>query len=152
MENKKIINATIVVYNNIKFRSKSELACYKRLEESGLNFSYETEKIVLWEGFKPSSVLIYYPNKIKAGSYNRELILQEGKIRNITYTPDFIVTKGNYKIYIEYKGNPNDSYPRVRKMFLKYLESKKDGINYIFIEPHNIRQVKQAIDIINNLK
>ena len=149
-DNKKIKNATISEYNGIKFRSKNELSCYKKLEAAKLDFSYESEKITLWEGFK-SSIPIYAPNKIKVGKFSKNLESQTKKHISITYTPDFIVTKGDYKIYIEYKGQPNDTYPIKKKMFLKTLEDRNDGIKYIFIEPHSQRQVLQAIDIINKL-
>ena len=150
--NKKIKGATSTEYNGIKFRSILECSCYKKLELSGLDFLYESEKIVLAEGFYPS-VITYYPNKIREGKYSKDLFLQNSKIRSITYTPDFIINKDNYKIYIEVKGNPNDSYPRTRKLFLSYLEDKQQNeeLTYMFFEPHNVRQMLQAIEIIKKL-
>ena len=151
-ENKKIRGATPKEFNNIKFRSILECSCYKKLLESGLKFSYEKEKIILQEGFNPS-IPIYYPNKIKAGTYAKELTLQSNRIRSITYTPDFIIFKDNYKIYIEVKGNPNDAYPRTRKLFLNYLETlnKNKASKCMFFEPHTVKQMQQTIDIINTL-
>ena len=151
MENKKIKGAKISEYNNIKFKSSLECSCYKKLELSGLEFSYESERIVLWEGVKPQSVKIYYPRKIKAGKYDRNLELQTRTLLNITYTPDFVINKNNYKIYFDVKGKENDVYPIKKKMFLKTLEERNDGINYLFFEPHNIRQMLQAIEIIKKL-
>lgn len=150
-ENKRIKGARTVLYKGITFKSNLEYQCYKKLEDSNLNFSYESEKITLWEGVKPGNVLIYYPNKIRAGKYEPNLSLQPKSLIKITYTPDFIIKKGKYKIYFDVKGKENDVYPIKRKMFLKYLNSKKDGVKYIFFEPHNIKQMIQAIDIINNL-
>lgn len=151
-ENKKIKGATPKEYNNIKFRSILECSCYKKLLESGLKFSYEKERITLQEGFYPA-IPIYYPNKVKAGTYAKELTLQNSKIRSITYTPDFIVFKGNYRIYIEVKGNPNDAYPRTRKLFLNYLNTlhKKEALKCMFFEPHTVSQMLQAIEIIKKL-
>ena len=40
-KNKKISNATELEYEGIKFRSKLEVYCYKRLKEEGLSFKYE---------------------------------------------------------------------------------------------------------------
>ena len=151
MENKKIKGAKISEYNNIKFKSSLECSCYKKLELSGLEFSYESERIVLWEGVKPQSVKIYSRKKIKAGKYDRNLELQTRTLLNITYTPDFVINKNNYKIYFDVKGKENDVYPIKKKMFLKTLEERNDGINYLFFEPHNIRQMLQAIEIIKKL-
>ena len=121
MENKKIKGAKISEYNNIKFKSSLECSCYKKLELSGLEFSYESERIVLWEGVKSQSVKIYSPKKIKAGKYDRNLELQTRTLLNITYTPDFVINKNNYKIYFDVKGKENDVYPIKKKMFLQTL-------------------------------
>lgn len=150
-ENKKIIGAKEVIFEDIKFKSRLELACYKRFKEAGLDFSYEPEKVILWEGFKPSSIRIYSPKKEGRGSYRGNLELQEKKLLNVTYTPDFVVTKDKCKIYLDVKGMPNDTYPIKKKLFLRVLEERNDGYTYLFIEPHNIRQITQAIEIIKNL-
>ena len=92
-ENKKIKGAKEVVFEDIKFKSRLEMACYKKFQEAGLNFSYEPEKVILWEGFKPSSIQIYSPKRAGRGSYRGNLELQEKKLLNVTYTPDFVVTK-----------------------------------------------------------
>lgn len=151
MENKKIKGAVVTTYNGIKFKSKLEESCYKKLEAAGLNFSHESEKITLWEGVKLQNTLVYAPKKIRIGKYGSTLELQTRALLNTTYTPDFIVNKGNYKIYFDVKGKENDTYPIKKKMFLKVLEERNDGLNYLFFEPHNVRQMLQAIDIINKL-
>lgn len=145
-ENKRIKGAHSVEFDNIKFKSALECSCYKKLKESGLEFNYESERIVIWEGLKLQKTKLYIPNKIHR-------ILEEcnKKLLNITYTPDFVVIKDNYKIYFDVKGKENDVYPIKRKMFLKYLEEKQDEWIYIFFEPHNVRQMIQAIDYIKNL-
>lgn len=149
--NKKIRGATSTEYNGIKFRSILECSCYKKLETSGLEFSYESEKITLWEGTKLKETLVYAPKKIKAGKYGHSLELQTRALLNTTYTPDFIVFKGDYKIYFDVKGKENDTYPIKKKMFLKSLEEREDNWKYIFFEPHNVRQMLQAIEIIKKL-
>lgn len=149
-ENKKIHNATKNEYDGIKFLSVLERSCYKKLKEAGLDFSYESEKIILWEGFKPSFYIIA-PKKLRPGKYTKELYEQTKKIINITYTPDFIVIKDNYKIYFDVKGNVNDVYPIKKKMFLKTLEERDDGYTYMFIEPHSVAQMKEAINLIQKL-
>ena len=149
--NKKIKGAVEVSYNGIKFKSLLEVACYKKLEAAGFDFSYEGEKITLWEGVKLQKVLVYAPKKLRAGKCSKTLELQTRALLSTTYTPDFVVTKGNYKIYFDVKGKENDTYPIKKKMFLKNLEERDDGIQYLFFEPHNVKQMLQAIDIINKL-
>ena len=51
--------SNIYNFNNIKFKSRLEVSCYKLLIEAGLNPSYESEKIILWEGFKPLKIFYY---------------------------------------------------------------------------------------------
>lgn len=150
MTNKKILGTKTKIYKNIKFKSTLECNCYKLLENSGLEFSHEAEKTTLQESFKPT-IDIWAPSKVKGINKLTPLLeKQTGTLIKITYTPDFIVIKGNYKIYIEAKGKPNDVYPYKKKLFLHSLELKND-YTYIFMEPHNLRQMKQAIEIINNL-
>ena len=149
--NKKIKGATSIEYNGIKFKSILECSCYKKLEAAGFDFSYESEKITLWDGVKLQNTLVYAPKKIKAGKYGKSLELQTRALLSTTYTPDFVVTKGNYKIYFDVKGKENDTYPIKKKMFLKTLEERNDGVRYIFFEPHNVRQMLQAIEIIKEL-
>lgn len=150
-ENKKILGATVTFYDNKRFLSSLECSCYKKLQASGLDFSHENEKIVLWEGSKLHKTLVYAPKKISNGKYGQFLELSTRALLNMTYTPDFVVTKNNYKIYFDVKGKENDTYPIKKKMFLKTLESRDDGINYIFFEPHNVRQMLQALEIIKSL-
>ena len=150
-DNKKIKGATSIEYNGIKFKSILECSCYKKLEAAKFDFSYESEKITLWEGVKLQNTLVYSPRKIKAGKYGKVLELQTRALLSTTYTPDFVVTKGNYKIYFDVKGKENDTYPIKKKMFLKNLEERDDGIQYLFFEPHNVRQMLQAIEIIKEL-
>ena len=145
-ENRRIKGAHSVEFDNIKFKSALECSCYKKLKESGLEFNYESERIIIWEGLKLKNTKLYLPNKICRilEEYNKKLL-------NITYTPDFVVIKDNYKIYFDVKGKENDVYPIKRKMFLKYLEEKQDDWIYIFFEPHYVKQMIQAIDCIKNL-
>lgn len=149
--NKKILGAKITVYNNIKFLSKLECDCYKLLENSGLLFWYEPETITLVDGFYPNNINIYAPSKKLVGKkikYGKCLSKQTGKIRKITYTPDFKVEKDNCVYYFDAKGQPNDTYPIRKKLFLNYLETLPKDKTYYFIEPHSLSQMKEAINII----
>lgn len=150
-KNIRIKGARGIIYNNIEFRSLLECSCYKKLELSGLNFSYESERIILWEGVKLSKVKLYAPKKLGIGKYSKILEEQKRALLNMTYTPDFIIIKGNYKIYFDVKGKENDTYPIKKKLFLKVLENRQDEYTYLFFEPHNVGQMMQALDIISKL-
>lgn len=140
-ENKKIRNATPYVYNEVHFRSKIEVEVYKILLESGLNPAYETETYVLMQGFKPSTPF-YIRNK-----RTKEFSINNTKIIDWKYTPDFIVRKNNWTFFIEVKGKENDVYPYKRKMFFKLLESME---NVVFLEVHTKRDCLDTINIIND--
>ena len=148
VSNKKVLGATRVLYNDILFRSILEKSCYKKLEESDLVFSYETEKFILWEGCK-LSLLVFAPKKLGPGRFGRFLEEQKRSLLNITYTPDFVIVYKDYKIYFDVKGKENDTYPLKKKMFIKHLQQKLG--KFIFFEPHNVRQMVQAIDLIKTL-
>lgn len=151
--------ASKIVFDNITFKSKLEVSAYKKLKESNLKFSYESERIPIWKGLKiDQNVELYAPKKLGLGKYAKEFsFYPEQTLRDITYTPDFIIELPKYKVYVDVKGKENDVYPLKRKMFLRYLYIKNNSKNqaelssrkFIFFEPHS---VKQVIDMINILK
>lgn len=146
--NKKIINASKSYYDEILFKSKLEVKCYKRLKEEGFDFKYEPDKIVIWDGIKKlDKIKSYIPSK-----KSKALVEYTRALLNITYTPDFVVHIGNNIAYFDVKGKANDIYPIKRKMFLNYLNKLDDGNNYIFIEPHNSLNIEQAISILKYIR
>lgn len=165
--NRKIKNAQITSYNDIKFRSKSEMVLYKLLEKAvddidGLDFTYESEKFILYPSTKHVGIKIYRPSKESYTDNNgkekkkltKDMLLQDGVFRAISYTPDFIITKGNNIIYVDVKGYTNDTYPIKMKMFLGVITQEATihkNKHYMFAEPHNVRQMKQLIQIIKDL-
>ena len=83
-ENKKVKNATVNVYEGIRFRSKLETYTYTKLKQAGIqNIEYEQNRYELLPKFQ----------------YNEE------NVRAMTYTPDFVI---NGNIIIEY-GQVNSS-------------------------------------------
>lgn len=150
--NKKVRGATISISNGVKFRSSLEKSCHNKLLASGLDFTYESEKIVLWEGIKLNHTIVYAPNKIGNGRYSPLIEQQNRALIKMTYTPDFIVTFDHYRIYFDVKGKENDTYPIKKKMFLKVLEERMDGKCYMFFEPHSVKQMIQSIEIIKTIK
>lgn len=147
-ENKKIKNTRSAEYEGITFKSQLEKSCYKKIKEHGLDAEYESERIVLWDGIKLDKVSLYAPKKIRAGKYEKDIQQQTRALRNVTYTPDFIITRGRHKVYIDVKGKENDVYPIKKKMFLKHLEERNDGKIYHFFEPHSVKQMVQTINTI----
>lgn len=150
-ENKKIKNATEVVFDNIKFRSIFEKDCYILLKQEGIKFMYEGKKIILLQGFYPSDQLQVFDLYKPKGS-TKIFGNNTRKILDMTYTPDFYIQMDSVDIYIEAKGNPNDTYPLKKKLFLDYLrkESLETGKKYIFFEPHSKRQMREVIRIIKS--
>ena len=139
-KNKKVRNATAKVYKGIKFRSKLELFTYKKLEDAEIKSLYEKKKYVLQEGFHYSAEC-HEPHKTK-GYVNNEY-----KVRDITYTPDFVDPNGKW--IIEVKGFANDVFPLKWKMFKKHLmQLENPPVLYL---PKNQGQVLQTIELINQL-
>jgi hypothetical protein len=155
MVNKKVRGATPNEYNGIKFKSILERRAYELLTESGLTFEYEPTKYKLLEGFYLRRVVLIEPNsvKVRPGKYkpSKDLYTQTGKIRSITLTPDFEIIKGYHKIILEVKGRENDTYPLKKKLLLSILDEEPDDFIPIYIEVHSIYQIKQAIQMINEL-
>ena len=79
--NKKVINATEVIINGVKYRSKLEARCAQILKENNISFEYEPLKIEYIPKFE------YYGEKYRAAFY----------------TPDFLVDN---KYILEIKGFP----------------------------------------------
>jgi hypothetical protein len=138
--NKKVRNATSKVYKGIKFRSKLELFTYKKLEEASIKSLYEKKKYVLQEGFHYSQQC-YEPHKTKGYVENTY------KVRDITYTPDFVDPNGKW--IIEVKGFANDVFPVKWKMFKNHLMQLEDPpVLYL---PKNQGQVLKTIELIKEL-
>lgn len=140
-KNKKVQNATAKVYKGIKFRSKLELFTYKKLEEEGIKALYEKKKFILQEGFH-YDMPTYEPTK-KDGYVD----VSHKKIRDITYTPDFVDPNGKW--IIEVKGYANDVFPIKWKMFKDYL-MQQENPPVLFL-PKNQGQVLQTIELIKQL-
>ena len=151
--NKKIKNATVREYDNVKFKSILEVSTYKTLIEYGFKPEYEKHTYVVWTGFIPK-IPFYTKNKFKRKNHNIE-VLSANTVRDnrpldsITYTPDFVFTYNNKTIIIECKGFSNDVFSYKFKMFRKYLQTVY--INDSF-EIWEIFTKKQLIELINNLK
>lgn len=157
--NKKIINATPLTYDNIKFKSKLEAMCYKTLKEEGITAKYECDTYILFEGFDPH-IPFYTKNKFKGKDKNiivltANTVIDTRKVKSWEYTPDFYFEYNNYAIYIETKGFYNDVARYKTKLFRKELEdlqAKNPARSYEFWEIHTRKQLLDCIKHIKNEK
>ena len=118
--NKKVINATEVTINGVKYRSKLEARCAQILKENNISFEYEPLKIEYIPKFE------YYGEKYRAAFY----------------TPDFIVDN---KYILEIKGWKTDTYRYKKKLVLLKLLKDNNYTKYRFFEIKTITQLKQWI-------
>jgi len=135
--NKKIKGAQKVKIDGHEFKSRLEMHTYLLMKEAKLPFGYENETFVLMKG-NVTDVKTIVDGKFK----------RFNKMRDITYTPDFIVNTEFSKWFIDVKGFPNDVYPLKKKMFLTYLSQGIHGKHYYFIEPHTLKEVREMINLI----
>lgn len=121
---------------------------YKTFKDAGFNIQYEPCKYVLWRGFKPT--IPFYNRKKKSKHSNvTALKLDNKKLMDTTYTPDFQFKHKGYIIIIESKGLETDSFMIKKKLFRQYLENNVP--NSIYFEVFSKVHVQQAIEIIKNL-
>jgi len=121
--NKKVLNATPLTVDDIKFKSKLEVYTYRRLREEGFNFSYEAKSWIIQEKFE----------------YIGE------KIRPITIKPDFVDFEK--RIIIEVKGFATDIYTLRLKMFKRFL-----SVNKCEYKIYHVKNQKQVEELITQLK
>ena len=145
--NKKIRNVTPLEYDGIKFKSTLEKNTYKIFKESGFDIAYEPFTYTLWRGFKPT-IPFYDKNK-----KTHNLILNNKKIIDIKYTPDFVVIyPPNIMAFVEAKGMENDVFYIKKKLFRSFLERQyAEGYTQfypMYFEIYSVRHIAQAIDII----
>ena len=144
--NKKVKNAKPCFYNNIQFKSRLEMYCYKYFLNKGVKLQYEPIQYTIVDGFKPNTK-IYTPSNRKG---KKVLKLNTSKIRPITYTPDFVLETPSTLVFIETKGRPNDVYPLKKKLFLRIIDTMpmKMKKQCWFFEPHNQSQIEETYNII----
>lgn len=137
----RVRNARSKEIDGIKFRSLLEAFCYQKLKDAGIKLEYETKKYVLLEGFHYNAER--YEDNGKTG-YNDK---KTHKVRDITYTPDFVDPNGKW--IIECKGYANERFPLKWKMFMKQLNEMDDPP--ILFVPRNQNQILETIERILEL-
>lgn len=140
MKNKKVVNATRLLHDDIQFKSKLELYCYNKLKEANLNFKYEEDTFLIFPSFefknKDVEVVKKKGEKVFTQTYP--------KVRSISYTPDFTNLKDGW--IIECKGFPNESWPLRWKLFKKHIVD--NDLNYDLYVPRNRKQIEETIKLI----
>ena len=124
LQNKKVKNATKIIYDGIQFRSKLEAYTYQKFKENGIKVEYENKKFTLLPSFE----------------FHNE------KVRAITYLPDFV---GNNFI-VECKGFPTDTFPLKEKLFKRLLVDISPNCMYYVVHTQKevntlVEQLKQKI-------
>ena len=127
--------------DGIQFASKLEAHMYKLLKHYKIPYKYEGEKYVLIEGFK-------YENSSYEKTATKKYLHDRGnkKILPITYTPDFIDSVYPPRYIIECKGNPNERFPLVWKLFKRYIHLK--GWNTKLYMPRNQKDCEAVVRLL----
>lgn len=120
------------------FDSEFERKCYILLEDNKMNFNFHPPARELAKGFSTWT--------LSKGKAKRRLF--KGTVRNISYTPDFVIYCNNgTSIFIESKGYFDDA-SRIRyKLFQDTLAS--DEITLLVYDKENNKDLKAVIEIIN---
>lgn len=138
---RKKVNAKSCTYDDINFKSKLEMYCYKALKREGIPAQYEGETIQLLEPFKDPAPFYksHGKNPVKEKTSN---------VQGVSYTPDFVDLLDNqhFGFYIEVKGRRNEAFPMRIKLF-RYWRKRK-GINKEYYEVGSEAEIEQAIQLI----
>ena len=135
---RQITRSKKTVVNGIQFASKLEAHMYKLLKHNNISYKYEGEKYILIDSFQ-----------YEASSYEKtatkKYLHDRGnkKILPISYTPDFIDSEYPPRYIIECKGNPNERFPLVWKLFKRYIHLK--GWNTKLYMPRNQKDCEAVI-------
>tara|TARA_B100000287_G_C20672582_1_gene793933 strand:- start:1855 stop:2220 length:366 start_codon:yes stop_codon:yes gene_type:complete len=114
---------------------------YLLLKSHKIPSKYEGTKFTIIEGFElPFSSYEKTPKK--------KFLHDKGhkKILPITYTPDFVDTQDPPRYIIECKGNPNERFPLVWKLFKRYLTINNKHAD-LFV-PRNQKDCLEVIRLI----
>ena len=129
--------------DGIEFQSKLESHMYLMLKANKIPAGYETQKFTIIDGFE-SNFSSYEKTPTKKYLHDR------GHKKNlpITYTPDFVDFENPPRFIIECKGNPNERFPIIWKLFKRYIFLK--GWSTDLFMPRNQTDCQEVINIIKN--
>ena len=127
--------------DGIQFQSKLESHMYLLLKANGIPAGYESQKFTIINGFH-AGFSSYEKTPAKKFLHDRG----HKKILPITYTPDFVDTQNPPRFIIECKGNPNERFPMVWKLFKRHLHLQ--GLAPDLFVPRNQKDCQEVINII----
>jgi hypothetical protein len=127
--------------DGIEFQSKLESHMYLLLKAHKIDSGYESTKFTIIDGFM-ADFSSYEKTPTKKFLHDRG----HKKILPITYTPDFVDTQNPPRYIIECKGNPNERFPLVWKLFKRYIKINDWGTD-LFV-PRNQKDCLEVIKII----
>lgn len=138
---RQITRSKKTVVDGIQFASKLEAHMYKLLKHNNISYKYEGEKYILIDSFQ-----------YEASSYEKtatkKYLHDRGnkKILPISYTPDFIDSEYPPRYIIECKGNPNERFPLIWKLFKRYIHLK--GWNTKLYMPRNQKDCEAVVRLL----
>ena len=139
-------------FEGINFSSGLELFMWKSLKRANITAEYESEKFCLMPAF-------ILPNETwerKANGKGEMLQKMTTNVRDMKYTPDFIIRKpdGAIHIIIETKGYANESFPLRWKLFKQIIAKQFPGV--ILFKPQKQTEclvvIERILEIQNQMK
>ena len=115
---------------------------YLLLKAHKIPNTYEGTKFTIINGFE-------FPFSSYEKTPKKKFLHDKGhkKILPISYTPDFVDKQNPPRFIIECKGNPNERFPLVWKLFKRYLTVNK--IKADLYVPRNKKDCLEVIRLIN---
>ncbi len=141
----RLIKSKKTTIDGIKFQSRLESSMYKLLKESGLPFEYEKETFTVVGSFK------FDNDSYERNANGKGDVKQKGGgkvVREMKYTPDFIVPIGKTKYIIETKGFKTSEFNMRYKLFKKYITDNK--LDYHLYMPHTKTECAKVLQIIKS--
>jgi hypothetical protein len=138
---KQITRSKKTKVDGIQFQSRLESHMYLLFKANNIKAGYETEKFTIIDGFY-SDFSSYEKTPKKSILHDRG----HKKILPITYTPDFVDLQNPPRFIVECKGNPNERFPMVWKLFKRLLHLR--GWKTDLFVPRNQKDCQEVIKII----
>ena len=127
--------------DGIQFQSKLGSHMYLLFKAHKIPGEYESTKFTIIDSFE-ADFSSYEKTPAKKYLHDRG----HKKILPITYTPDFVDPKKPPRYIVECKGNPNERFPLVWKLFKRYI--KLNGWKTDLFVPRNQKDCLEVIKII----
>jgi len=134
------VRAKKTVVDGLTFASGLEAYMYKALKAANIKADYEGCTYELIREFD-FDIDVYERCANGKGEYKNR---GYKKIRNISYTPDFI----GDEFIIECKGRPNESFPIRWKLFKKFISNTFSQGSVTIYKPQNQKECDETVSLI----